>query len=215
MAIPRSTLVTGAIALVSTSALIVVLLKQQATPPINPLKYPVAKEEAPPYTPAQPGALNPIAAKVLAEGGPRTPTVTTVGGLRRGVVRFRLAMDGTENLEVCLRQVFGKAVLLEGEESAEVLTCQGTGSRVLEAQLVLTAMPLVYMETRNEPPGNARCGVRWSGTLGGGAGEKRSLTTYLVPTVGALDGVCRWRESEAISAMLGEVDKVLGAPVSP
>ncbi len=173
MAIPRSTLITGALALFSTSALVYVLLKPPTPPPVNPLKSPVAKDEdAPPYTLAQPGALNPIAAKVLAEGGPRTPSTTaSAGGLRRGVVRFRLAMDGTENLGPCLQQAWAKAALLSGESSGEVLTCQGSGSRSLDAQLVLAVAPLGTFGALKEAPKNGSCTARLTGTLTGGEGS--------------------------------------------
>ena len=208
MAIPRSTLVTGAIALFSTSALVYVLLKPPAPPPLNPLKYPVAKDaDEPPYTLAQPGALNPIAAKVLAEGGPRTPTVGEASnGPRRGVARFRLALDTAENLDACLQQVWAKAVLLEGD-ATEVLTCQGTGARSLEGQLSLSAMP--HGGSFREAPESATCGVRWSGSLSGADGVKLSLSSELSPTVGALEGACQWRQEEALAAMKGEVEKRL------
>ncbi len=204
MAIPRSTLVTGAIALVSTSALIVVLLKQQATPPINPLKYPVAKEEAPPYTPAQPGALNPIAAKVLAEGGPRTPTVTTARDLRRGVVRFLLAMDGTENVGACVQQAWEKAALFKGEATEDVLTCQGAGARSLEGMLVLTVVPV----GRKDETTHASCRVRLTATLSGGA-TPVPVAIAPDPVVGPPESACSGLDQVLVGAVVEGVGKRL------
>lgn len=207
MSIPRSTLVTGAIALFSTSALIYVLLYPTA-PPINPLHDPVA-EEVVPITPAQPGQLNPIAAKVLAEGGPRTPnTTTSSSGPRRGSSRFRLAMDQSHHLGTCLQDALTQARLLAGEFSGEVLTCQGSGPLLLEAQLVLATTPVPVPGDPKARPTQARCSARISGTL---SSESRSLPLSMKPDpmVGSLENPCDGLEPALTAALLQALDKKL------
>ena len=201
----------GAIALFSTSALVDVLFKTPAPLPVNPMKSPVVKdEEVPPYTLAQPGALNPIAAKVLAEGGPRTPTTSaTTGGMRRGVVRFRLAMDGTENLGACLSEAWAKAELLNGEASGELLTCQGTGARSLEAQLVLSVKPVGAFGQLKEAPKNGSCTARLTGTLSAGGGETRPVSLSPDPLVGPLENACAGAVTAGVASLVEGVAKKL------
>lgn len=102
--VPTSTLVTGGIALLLAVALAAVLL--QPDPPAESIPT------GPPTEPARPGDLNPIAAKVLAEGGPRTPKSDLAGGPRRATARVALGSEPWTCLEAALAHA---ARLSEGD----------------------------------------------------------------------------------------------------
>jgi len=138
----------GAIALLSTSALLWVLL--------HPQNLPTPEEEIP-YTPAQPGSTNPIAQKVLQEGGPKTPTAPSAGGLKRGLVH--LLMRG-ENTEICLQQAISAA---HWDGSTGELDCGDAGEVLIDATLILSISPV---GTPGKPGVTAteRCMVRLMGS---------------------------------------------------
>jgi hypothetical protein len=175
MPIPRSTLIMGAIALFSSSALLYVLLR----PPEKP-------EEEAPYVLAKPGQTNPIAAKVLAEGGPRTPTISASPlAPRRGVSRIALSFDS--DVAPCLSEAILSASknlgLPETQDPAILAACNGSGSRRLEGMIVLSAAPLGTRGAPQSAPTQATCTGTFRGTL-----QQNGNTHPVSVSVGPLSG---------------------------
>ena len=132
--IPLSTWVVGAVALALGAALVYVLTRPQPAAP------PPAAPEYIPTEPARPGDTNPIAAKVLADGGPRAPSVTTAGGIARGVAPLAFAWDpaAADSAWACVEAAAGHAATFS---STDAPPCAGSGPARFEGTVVVTRKP--------------------------------------------------------------------------
>src|SRR5688572_18512192 len=100
----KLTLALGAIALVSTVTAVTLALRPAAPAPGGltlPAPRPADPDDAVPDEPREPGGVNAIAARAIADGGPRTPTIAPpTGGPRRSVTRFRMSLDASAGAPV-------------------------------------------------------------------------------------------------------------------
>jgi hypothetical protein len=135
--IPLSTWVVGAVALGLGAALVYVLTRP---PPVGPPGPARSTAEYIPMEPARPGDTNPIAAKVLAEGGPRTPSVATAGGLARGVAPLSFAWDPTaaDAAWSCVEVAARHAAAFS---TTDAPNCAGNGPARFEGSVVVTRQP--------------------------------------------------------------------------
>lgn len=197
MAIPRSTLVVGLIALLSSSAVVYLLL------------HPRKIEEPPPeYTPAKPGALNPIAAKVLAEGGPRTPNAPgSTLGPRRGAGHLVLSLDAgvPGAADSCLSAIFDHARQQIGQTPSEPTPCTGSGPDQLEGQLVLAVLPAAAPRGVTENPTQAVCTATFRGSLSRAGQAPKSLTFSVGPNTGDPSTACDPLQSQLAAAFASSV----------
>ena len=195
MSTPRSTLFFAAIALISTSAAVYLALRPPAAP-----------EEEEEYPHARPGETNPIAARVLAEGGPRTPTVNSMTGPRRGVARFAVSFDGSA--APCITAAAASAIAHLGApdavDPAIAAACAGAGPDRLEGMIVMATMPIAKPGAPKEPPVQATCTATLRATWTH-AGATRPITASVGPATGALDAPCgplEFQLQEAAAAAL-------------
>jgi hypothetical protein len=92
----KLTLALGLVAVVSTVTAITLALRPDGSEADARLPAPPAPAELVPTEPQTPGGPNAIAAKALAEGGPRAPTVgSSAGAPRLSVTNFRMAFDAS------------------------------------------------------------------------------------------------------------------------
>ena len=182
MPIPRSTLFVGALALLASGAAVYLYL--------NPRVVTVPAPEETPVLQAKPGDMNPIAAKALAEGGPKTPTVTTSGGPKRGNSGILLAFSKNDDPTPCLNQAFEAALAnLNGEAMVPPILCEGAGDQRLELSLNLSVMPLPGASPK-DPPTQARCTATLRGTLTPATGASQPVVASPEPMEGEISQPC-------------------------
>ena len=177
-------------------ALAVVLARPAPSAPT-----PAAVAPAPyvPTPPARPGDVNPIAAKVLAEGGPRTPAASAggTGGLARGVGRFAFAYDAAAPATAwtCLEPAARHAAQLT---DAETPACAGAGADRIEGNVVVTRQVAGDGKGVDATPGQT-CRA----TLTGRAGDK-PLRVMAGP-IPARDGDC----ADVVTALRTQIESAL------
>ncbi|MDP2310903.1 MAG: hypothetical protein Q8P18_33095 [Pseudomonadota bacterium] len=192
----KLTVVLGIIAVVSTVTAVTLALRPGSPAPGPGVAGPVGggpdQSGAIPEEPRAPGGPNAIAAKAMANGGPRTPTsAPTAGGPRRSVVSFKVALDASGLDAVtsgraweCVAAAGAHAVgLLDAGGTTDGLSdpavagaCTGAGPDSLEGFVRVASMPL-------HGAASSACDVTVSYTVtrGGTASAGQELRGVRVP----------------------------------
>ncbi|MES2643966.1 MAG: hypothetical protein V4850_31040 [Myxococcota bacterium] len=148
----KLTLALGLVAVVSTVTAVTLALRPGGSEADARLPAPPAPAELVPTEPHTPGGPNAIAAKALAEGGPRAPTVgSSAGAPRRSVTNFRTAFDasapGTEWDCVAAAGAHAAGRLDAGgtedggADPTVAAACSGGGPDTLEGFVRVATMP--------------------------------------------------------------------------
>ena len=170
----KLTLALGAVVLVSTVTAVTLAVRPTAQVPGLPVET-IGRPSDPggpvPTEPRPPGGVNAIAARAIADGGPRTPTVPpSAGAPRRSVTRFRVAFDAGAGAPAwgCVAAAGAHATghldtggTLDGlADPAVAAACGGTGPDTLEGFVRVATVPV-----RSADGGSQACEATVSYTL--------------------------------------------------